>query len=138
MTRIFQFLTIIIIFCSCCAGHSVTLSNNSDKDRIVKIIEDGYSTRPFKNYVETNDITRKNFSRKKAERIQFTSDSVGSSYSFLLGKGQKALIQSGLGFPDMNQKIVINNSDTISLRHDRRIKVKKRIDYFYVVRISVE
>jgi hypothetical protein len=59
-------------------------------------------------------------------------------YSFTLPKGKNLVVDRGLGFPDMDQLVIVNNTDTIRMTGDDRTKIKaRRIDYFFTVTIDV-
>ena len=124
---------------ACCAGHSLVLDNNSGQDQQVTVLErpTGYCAR--KGVVSITAADEKKFIKKNTQNIDFTLiDSSLHAYAFILPKGKKALLQNGIGFPDMDQVLILNHSDTISLRSDRRVTVNQRIDYFFAVKVMVQ
>lgn len=139
MSRYFPFLIVPFLLQSCCAGHSVTLKNNSGEDKIVTLRGHHYSTLSRKRYFQLKNVSGRQHGDRKPEKVEFLRiDSLANAYTFNLPKGKKVLVDGGLGFPDMGQQVIVNNSDTILMRGDERTRIKlRRIDFFFTVTVDV-
>lgn len=138
MKRCFPYLAAIFLLQSCCAYHTVTLKNNSGEDRLITLHGHCYHYVP-KDYFLLTDLSGKRQKPKTGQRLPFvTIDSAACMYSFILPRNTKLTVQHGLGFPDLKQTVVVDNSDTIRLRNDPRAKLKyRRIDYFFAVTVDI-
>src|SRR5882762_1115098 len=107
------FLSLFLI--SCDPGYSVVLNNNSNKDRTIKIAGTNWNKVARIDSIPIADTLKNTFFVKgNFKMVPITSkDTVANTYSFILEKGQKALLQRGIGFPDRAQKIILDTADTI-------------------------
>ena len=128
-----QFIAIfftLLSLISCDPGFSVVLSNNSNTTRTVKIVETNRNKVARTDSIPmANNSKNSFFERGTAGMIPVISkDTTANTYLFVLEKGKKALIQFGMGGPDMSQKIVVANADTISIhKKEPRVKIKRRL-----------
>lgn len=111
--------------CSCDPGFSVILTNNSGKDRTVKVIENSQQKFESTNTMRIASSPDSTSSSSLEIRVE-EKDATTRSYSFMLQKGNTALLQRGLGFPNYQQKIIIDNNDTIFLTKDKRVTTKRK------------
>lgn|GEM_PF-3799508 len=120
---------------SCCAGHSVTLKNNSGEDQLITYRGSRNYFLHQKGYYQLKNIS----GGGKAERVEFIQiDSVQNSCTFNLPKGKKVRVEGGLGYPHLDEQVIVNNSDTIRMKGDPRTTIKYRwIDYFFTVTVDI-
>ena len=133
--RLLTLSFIILTLQSCDPGFAVILSNNSNKEKNVTVTKVPRQELLSKDSVIVVDTSHLDFFSDKLSRQSITltnKDTLNNSYSFVLKKGKRALLQGGMGGPDYNQKIVIDNSDTILLRHDKRTVIRKKFMYTFV------
>jgi hypothetical protein len=124
---------------SCCAFHVVTVKNDSGGDRLVTLHGHRYYDYSAKDYFWLSDLSSKRHKSKTSQKLQsVTVDSAERNYSFILPKNTKLIIQHGMGFPDFDQQVIVDNCDTIRLRNDPRTKLKfRRIDYFITMTVDI-
>ena len=139
MKRYFPYLIGVFLVQSCCAFQTVTLKNNSGDERLVTLHGHRYYDYLPKDYFWLTDLSGRRHQRKTGQRPQFvTIDSAACTYSFILPRNTKLIVQRGMGFPDFEQQVIVDNSDTIRLRNDPRAKLKyRRIDYFFAVTVDI-
>jgi hypothetical protein len=137
MKRYFPYLIALFLVQSCCAYHTVTLKNNSGDDRLVTLR--GHRYYLPKDYFWLTDLSSRRHKSKTGQKLQsVTIDSVACTYSFILPRNKKLIVQDGMGFPDYDQQVIVDNSDTIRLRNDPRTKLKyRRIDFFFAVTVDI-
>ena len=117
----FKFLSILILLVtlsSCDPGFSVVLSNKSMKERNIKVITVNEQKLTYLDSISIVD-SRAQFKipvlRNKNER----------SYAFALQPGKEAILQGGIGGPDLREKVIVDGTDTILLKGDKRVHIKK-------------
>jgi hypothetical protein len=139
MKRCFPYLIGLFLVQSCCAYHTVTLKNNSGDDRLVTLRGHRYYYYLPKDYFWLTDLSSRRHKSKTGQKLQsVTIDSAECTYSFILPRNTKLIVQHGIGFPDFEQQVIVDNSDTIRLRNDPRAKLKyRRIDYFFAVTVDI-
>ncbi len=139
MKRCFPYVIGLFLVQSCCAYHTVTLKNNSGDDRPVTLRGHRYYNYLPKDYLWLTDLSSRRHKSKTGQKLPFvTVDSAAGTYSFILPRNTKLIIQHGIGFPDFEQQIIVDNSDTIRLRNDSRAKLKyRRIDYSFAVTVDI-
>jgi len=126
--------TLIIVLaemlCSCDPGYSVILTNRSQVDRDVKVTAVNKDQLHLIDSISVADTSGEGFfSNMTAKQRLAVKKTSNDSYSFVLAGGKEALLQSGIGGPDLNQNIIIDINDTILLRHDRRSVIKRKFMY---------
>jgi hypothetical protein len=122
MKRCFPYLIGLFLVQSCCAYHTVTLKNDSGDDKRVTLRGHRY-----------NDVLPKGLQLQSV-----TIDSAACTYSFILPRNSKLVVQRGIGFPDFEQQVIVDHNDTIRLRNDPRAKLKfRRIDYYIAVTVNL-
>jgi len=140
MARLISLLSILICFASCDPGFSVVLSNNSQADKnITVLVNDKYPFR-LRDSVLITDTLVSFFEPYKSHVTNIVThpSQAGNAYSFQLEKGKKVLLQNGIGGPDLSQRIVVNNTDSISLsKKEKRVLIKRKFMYT-TVNIKVE
>jgi hypothetical protein len=130
MFRLSILLILLSLLYSCDPGYAVVLQNNSTKDRNIKVITtDGYKF-TYRDSVSILD------SIKRIEIPAF-KNSNELSYTFTLESGKEAVLQQGIGGPDLTEKVVIENADTIHLDSDKRVHTKK-YGMSTAVRVTIE
>ena len=121
MPRLLSIFLILIALSSCDPGYSVILSNQSltDKNITVKVTN--------MNKIQYLDSIAIIDSVNGIERlmVRISKDTNANSYSFTLEKGKTAVLQQGIGGPDLSEKIIVDLRDTILLSGDRRV-IQKR------------
>jgi hypothetical protein len=139
MKRFFPYLIGLFLVQSCCAYHTVTLKNNSGDDRAVTLRGHRYYNGQPKDYFWLTDLSSRRHKNKMGQTLpSVTIDSVACTYSFILPVNTKLIVQHGIGFPDFDQQVIVDNNDTIRLRNDPRTKLKyRRIDYFFAVTVDI-
>lgn len=125
-TKTWVLLISLSFLYSCEPYYDVVLTNNSGKTRCVKFIgSDEYKIEKSDSITIAESPSSLNSPEKRVSKEILIKDMINHSFTFYLDSGQSARLQSGIGFPDMNQRVVIDNSDTILLKTDRRIKRKR-------------
>ena len=117
-------LGVSIIFSTCDPGHSLIVSNISKTNHRILVIY------PLKKYWLRDSIyiSRNKFYLGKKDFYYYSitqKDTSARSYSFLLPPGLDAMLEGGIGStkPIQNQKIIIDNIDTILvINKTKRIK----------------
>ena len=139
MKRFLPYLIGLFLLQSCCAYHTVMLKNNSGDDRLVTLRGHRYYGYVPKDYFWLTDLSSRRYRSKTGQKLQsVTVDSAACTYSFILPKNTKLIVQYGIGFPDFEQQVIVDNSDTIRLRNDPRATLKfRRIDYTFTVTVDI-
>ena len=139
MKRHLRYLIGLLLLQSCCAYHTVTLKNSSGDDRLVTLRGHSYDCYQPVDYFWLTDLSSRKHWNKKGQKLQsVASDSAAGTYSFILPKNTKLVVQHGLGYPDANQEVIVDKTDTIRLRNDPRAKLKfRRIDYNFAVTVDI-
>ncbi len=128
-------LAISMTLISCDPGFAVILNNNSAKERYVTVSKVPRQELASRDSMTIGDTSHLDFFSDKTKRqniVLTRKDTLNNSYSFVLGKGKRALLQGGMGGPDLNQKLEIDNYDTISLKQDKRTIMHKKFMYTFV------
>lgn len=121
MHRRVLFFSLLLIFSSCDPGYVVILNNQSSKDKSIKVILNNVTklkhidSIPF---IDSSDTFEK-------LKIPVLKDTNSNSYTFTLDKGKKAVLQQGIGGPDLDEKIIVDLFDTILLKTDKRVIKEK-------------
>ncbi|MFT3679374.1 MAG: hypothetical protein QM791_03825 [Ferruginibacter sp.] len=126
MIRVITLLLLLSFIYSCDPGYSIILSNNANEKQEVKVIGKYHTL--INDSVKTTDISGSSFfsEKNKFTNIPITGkDTTENSYTFFLDQGQRALIGYGMGVPNMKQKMIIVNNDTIDFRKDNRVTRKQ-------------
>lgn len=139
MKHCFPYLIGFFLVQSCCAYHTVTLKNNSGDDRLITLRGHRYYSYLPTDYFWLTDLSIRKHKSKTGQKLQsVTIDSAACTYSFILPRNTKLIVQHGIGFPDFEQQVIVDNSDTIRLRNDPRAKLKyRRIDYSFAVTVDI-
>ena len=139
MKRLFPYLMGLIALQSCCAYHTVTLKNNSGDDRLVTLRGHRYYYHSPKDYFWLTDLSGRRQKSKTGQELQSVAiDSGAGTCSFILPRNKKVTVQHGIGYPDLEQEVIVDKSDTIRLRNDPRAKLKfRRIDNFFAVTVDI-
>ena len=61
--------------------------------------------------------------------IPVLKDTTNNSFSFILKENKSVIIENGMGWPDFKEKVILNENDTILLKTDKRVIVKKKLMY---------
>ena len=136
LRQLLLLLAITLILVSCDPGFAVILNNNSDKDKNVTVSKVPRQELLDKDSIAIADTSQMDFYSGNIKRQNIflsKKDTLNNSYSFVLGKGKRALIQGGMGWPDLNQKIIVDKFDTISLKQDKRTVIRKKVMYTSVI-----
>jgi hypothetical protein len=126
MTKLLFFCTVTSLLYSCDPGFAVVLNNNSNTTKHVTITNVSVEEIRCTDSLWINGIeldTSKRF-EKKIPIIH--KDTVSKSYGFSLESSKSALVYSGIGGYDFNKKIVIDDKDTISMKTDKRVTIKRK------------
>ena len=139
MKRTLPYLTAFLLLQSCCAYHVVTLKNNSGEDKLVTLYGQSYRYYSPRDYFWLSDLSCKKQRNKTGRKLEFVNvDSLAGTYSFTLPKATKLVVQHGIGYPDLKQEVIVDNSDTIRLRNDPRAKLKaRRLDNYFAVTVDI-
>jgi hypothetical protein len=115
-------ISFMIIFCSCDPGHAVIIQNDSNLEQTVRVISD---KRPYPNSKSAgfikDSLTR--FFGKDAREVLFTLDRVTGDYLFNLNPNQSMLFDFGATYLDLDQKIVLNDTDTLDFKSKDHLQV---------------
>lgn len=124
---------------SCCAYHTVTLKNNSGDDKLVTLRNHSYQYYKPEDYFWLTDLSSRRLRNKKTQKLpSIDVDSAAGTYSFILPRDTKIVVQHGIGYPDIEQQVIVDRNDTIRLTHDPRTKLHyRRIDNFFAVSIDI-
>ena len=115
----FHYLIGAFVVQSCCAYHTVTLKNNSGDDKLVTLCNHSYKYYKPEDYFWLTDLSSRRLRNKKGNK--------------------KIVVQHGIGYPDTEQRVIVDNNDTIRLTHDSRSKLHyRRIDNFFSVSIDIQ
>jgi hypothetical protein len=136
MTRFILLALLLEMLGSCDPGFMVVLTNKSSNDKAVKVIDENKERVQFMDSISIADTGRGFFSNTTLRQPRAVKKTSENSYSFILEKGKEALLQNGIGGPDLNQKIIVNLNDTIFLNQDKRSVIKRKFMYTSV-RVSV-
>jgi len=136
----FYYLIGAFVVQSCCAYHTVTLKNDSGDDRLVTLRNHSYKYDKLEDYFWLTDLTSRQLRDKKGQKPPSVDvDSVAGTYSFILPRDTKLVVQHGLGYPDFRQQVIIDHNDTIRLMQDPRTKMHHRvIDNFFGVSVNIQ
>ena len=121
MNRLMPILFFLFVLSSCDPGHVVILSNQSLEDKNIKVI---VTDKHKIHYLDSIAIID-SVNALGRLMIAISKDSNANSYSFTLEKRKNAVLQQGIGGPDLTEKIIVDFTDTISLIKDKRITTKK-------------
>jgi hypothetical protein len=114
----------------------VVLTNKSSNDKYVKVIDVNKERVQFMDSIFVADTSIGFFSNQTVRQPRTIKKTSENSYSFTLEKGKEALLQNGIGGPDLNQKIIVDFNDTIFLKNDKRSVIKRKF-MSTSVRVSV-
>lgn len=118
------------MLCSCDPGYSVILSNKSQTARHIKVIDVNENKVLSTDSISVADTSDQEFftaaAPKEIVKVEKTSS---DSYTFILEKGKEALLQNGIGGPNLNEKIIVEESDTFWLNKDKRSVIKRKFMY---------
>ena len=127
MTKILTLFFFILFLTSCDPGFGIVLTNESNRIRQVKVVKAKKNKLRYTDsiaiFYNSGQYFYGDSLLKKTLIIKDTSENL---YSFHLDKGNKALLEADVGFPNMSQKIIVDNIDTIFLKTDKRVKIKKK------------
>jgi len=127
MARFILFALISGMLYSCDPGYIVILSNKSPTDRHISVINVNQNRLLYTDSIFVTDTSVLdpflNTASKQATKIEKTSS---DSYSFVLEKGKEAILQNGLGGPDLREKIIVDRGDTILMKKDKRSVMKRK------------
>ena len=136
MTRFILLALLLGLLASCDPGFMVVLTNKSSNDKYVEVIDVNKERVQFMDSIFVADTSRGFFSNQTARQPRIVKKTSENSYSFTLEKGKEALLQNGIGGPDLNQKIIVDINDTIFLNNDKRSVIKRKF-MSTSVRVSV-
>ena len=118
--QLILFCCLLLVFSSCSPVYSIVLNNQSAIEKNIKVM-----VTDRKKLYNTDSVLISRLGKDRT--IPLVKDSDNLSFSFLLQKGDDAIIQQGSGGPDMKEKIVIDNTDTIHLQQpDSRVTITKK------------
>ena len=130
MIRLILLALVLEMLCSCDPGYSVILSNKSQTARRIKVIDVNANKVLSTDSISVADTSDQEFftgaTPKEFVNVEKTSS---DSYAFILEKGKEALLQNGIGGPNLNEKIIVEESDTIWLNKDKRSVIKRKFMY---------
>ena len=130
MARFILFVLISGMLYSCDPGYNVILSNKSQTARHIKVIDVNENKVLSTDSISVADTSDQEFftgaTPKEIVNVEKTSS---DSYTFILEKGKEALLQNGIGGPNLNEKIIVEESDTIWLNKDKRSVIKRKFMY---------
>ena len=109
----------VAFLCSCDPGHAVVISNHSTDSKHVAVVLT--NKRRFQALDSITIVDSPN-----RYQISVLKDVSTHSYSFILEKGTDAILQQGIGAPDLSDKIIINNNDTIALDNKDKVRIQKQ------------
>ena len=118
-----NFLQLIVAGClliSCDPGYAVKIENYSASSKNILVITPPTDTLTLK-YKDSIHIIYQDSGYKIALQKDFNNH----SYTFVLDKNKTAILNQGIGFPDLNQTLVINSNDTIHLKDKKRVNIKR-------------
>jgi hypothetical protein len=118
MIKLIVLLIFVVLLTSCDPGFSVVMQNNSGVPKNIEVLP---ANKRKLDYVDSMDILDSSLRVK----IPVVINRNKLSYSFMLEQGKKAILQQGIGGPDLDEIIVINKTDTILLKKDKRVIIKK-------------
>ncbi|HRN56801.1 MAG TPA: hypothetical protein PLL71_10135 [Agriterribacter sp.] len=121
MYRQVLLFSLLLIFSSCDPGYVVVLSNQSSKDKSIEVVLNKATNLKYKDSIPSIDSLG-SFEKLK---IPVSKDTKSNSYTFTLDKGKKAVLQQGIGRPDLDEKVIVDLTDTILLNIDTRIKIER-------------
>jgi hypothetical protein len=128
-----RFISVVLIsgmLYSCDPGYIVVLDNKSQTDKYISVINVNQNKLLYTESIIITDTSGPdpflNTTPKQGVTIEKTSS---ASYSFVLEKGREAILQNGLGGPDLREKIIVDRGDTISLTKDKRSVIKRGFMY---------
>ena len=136
MTRFILLAFLLELLASCDPGFMVILTNKSSNDKYVKIIDVNKERVQFMDSISVADTSVGFFSNQTVRQARTVKKTSENSYTFTLEKGKEALLQNGIGRPDLNQKIIVDLNDTIFLNNDKRSVIKRKF-MSTSVRVSV-
>ena len=138
--QLLSLFAITLTLTSCDPTFAVILNNNSNKERSVMVIPSHGESIFGKDSITIADTSRVStrVDGVHLQNIPITKEALPYSYSFVLGTNKKALLQGGIGIPDRDQKIIIDQYDTIRLRHDKRTKIRKLLGKYTEVSITIQ
>ena len=118
-------------FASCDPFHSLVVSNASKEDKRIQIVlpPEAYNAFPLRDSLLFESQDKKDNIPTKTVKRPVNQDSLTKSYSFVLPSNQNAILESGFGArPILNQKIIIDNTDTIIVKPKaKRVKKKPKL-----------
>lgn len=123
------FFFIVSSLISCDPGFSIVVSNNSNAGKKVKVINSDKYFLPDSNFLEISNLLKGDFYVSGSENARIpllAKDTIEYSYSFFLDSGKTALLKAGTGGPDLSQRIITMDYDTIYFRKDQRVQLKKK------------
>jgi len=131
--QLLSLFAITLILTSCDPGFAVVLNNNSNKERNVTVSRVSKHELLEKDSIAISDTSQLDvLATRNRQKILVAKDTLHNSYSFVLGSGKRALLDRDIGGPDIRQKIIIDQHDTIALRRDKRTKIHRQFMYTLV------
>jgi hypothetical protein len=103
---------------SCDPGYAVIASNRSTGERKVEVVMT--DNRRFQ-AIDSIFI----IDSPSGFKVPIKKDKSRLSYFFTLKRGKDAILQQGIGAPDLTEKVIVQSSDTIYLNNDKRVNIKK-------------
>ena len=126
MGRYILFVLISGTLYSCDPGYMVVLDNKSQTDKHISVINVDQNKLLYTESIIITDTSGPDPFLNTAPKQGVTIEKTSSvSYSFVLEKGREAILQDGLGGPDLREKIIVDHGDTISLTKDKRSVIKR-------------
>jgi hypothetical protein len=107
---------------SCDPGHGVIIQNNSDSEQTVRIVSDKrpYSNSKSAGFLEDSLTT---VFDKDAREVLFTLDRITGDYLFNLSPNQSMLFDFGATYLDLDQKLILNEVDTLDFKSKDHLQV---------------
>lgn len=121
MRRLVLFFSLLLILSSCDPGYVVILNNQSSKDKSIKVLLVNATKLEYMDSIPLID----SLGTLEKLKIPVCKASNSNSYTFILSKGKRAVLQQGIGGPDLREKVIVDLSDTILLNNDIRVKKEK-------------
>lgn len=118
MIKLIALLMFMVSLSSCDPGFAVVIQNKSGDVRHIEVL--ATNERKF-DYLDSISI----IDSPLRVNIPVLINRSKLSYSFPLEEGNEAVLQQGIGGPDLNERIVIDKTDTILLNKDKRVQIKK-------------
>ena len=111
-------LLLNFILLACDPGHTVILRNDTKEERKIEVVLADERKLSALDSIDIVDSLKRN-------TISITKDARRRSYSISLEPGKVAVLQQGIGSPDLTERVIVDNLDTIELGKDKRVNFKK-------------